>query len=242
MAWEAIPSSGYFVELTDARTTASGHVFCGRHSVPGAWCPNCDKPFLRFLTLDLSDPLIQLRPPGEHLSLLYCWTCPVAQEDFYYQCRIDGSISILSCGKGRPSTQFPYGDYPMFFPERNVRLVDIPRRTQELFCRANAAKLASTYSDVGGMPTFENAPTVPCHEALVLVGGMEPSHQIGGQPLLLDTYWPMRCPQCQRRMPFLASIGDQSGTQTGFTGNPFVQVLYHYCPSCRCVGAYQQTD
>jgi hypothetical protein len=242
MAWQAIPPSGYFVELTDTCTRTSGHVFCGRHSVPGAWCPNCDKPFLRFLRLDLSDPLIQLFRAGEYVSLVYCWTCPVAQEDLYYQCRIGGGISILSCGRGSPSSEFPYSDYPVSFPERNVRLVPIPHSTQELFCKANRGKLSGTYSDVGGMPVFENAPGVSCQDAVLRAAGMEPTHQIGGEPLLLDTYWPMRCPKCRRRMPFLASIGNESGTEGGFSGNPCVQVLYHYCRTCRCVGAYHQTD
>jgi hypothetical protein len=69
-----------------------------------------------------------------------------------------------------------------------------------------------------------------------------PEHQIGGEPFLLQPWIELSCVRCGRVMPFLASIGDDSGSERGFTGNAFVQTVFSLCMVCRTVGAYQQSD
>ncbi len=249
MAWRAVPAKGYFVELSETQPGEYRHIFCGQHSIRDAWCPNCDKPLLRFLTLDLADPQLELNGSEERLPLMNCWTCGIAQADFYYQLRADNGISVLSCGRGEHTSDFPYNHYPEHFPQRHVQLVPMPTCIQQGLVRLNAGKVSSTYSDAVGMPELDtdtvgrvgNAPPMD-HPDSESDGLTIPKHQVGGQPYLLDTYWRMRCPKCGNRMPFLASIGDYSGTTKGFADNSFVQLLYHYCRECRCVGCYQQTD
>jgi hypothetical protein len=195
---------------------------------------------LRFLLLDTADPRLELPAAGPPLPLLYCWTCGVAQSDLWYRVEDDGGVEFLQYGQGGQETDFPYSDYPVYFPQRYVRLRAIPGAIQGAILVKNSGKISTTYSEPGAIPEYE--PTGERPESEIDLTGQEPWHQIGGQPLFLDTYWRMKCPLCDGRMPFLAAIGDESGAEKGFTENPYVQVLYHVCPECWCVGAYHQTD
>ena len=90
---DALPSQAYFVHYDESKPLASyfcdvehddqlnvlhHHVFCGPNNIPGAWCPNCDKPLLNILDLDTSDPRLELGTAlPSSLPLLCCWTCNV---------------------------------------------------------------------------------------------------------------------------------------------------------------------
>lgn len=250
MAWTAVPANGYFLELCEKRMSQYQHAFCGEHQIPGAYCPNCRKPLLRFLTLDLSDPLLKTELPNGTLSLLYCWTCQIAQKPFYYRCMRDGDVLLISYGLGGCTSDFPYDGYPSHFPAKFARLISIDANTQRSIMHQNAGSVSSSYIESDEVAIFPEGEEIPeaiedhpegvPREARKLADA--PEHQVGGQPLLLDTYWRMRCPVCGDRMPFIASIGDASGAEKGFTDNPYVQVLYHLCLHCRAIGAYQRTD
>jgi hypothetical protein len=241
MAWQAVPSRGYFLKLTENQNWPYKHLFCGEHTIPGAWCVNCNRPLLRFLTLDLSDPVLELGLAGELLTLLYCWTCRLAQTRFYYRCLPGDAIEVVSAGRGGHTPDFPYNAYPTFFPGKFVRPVALTVAMQDRIVSENAGKAPCSGPNGGGIPSL----TETVRRDLPREKGrdrLEPRHQIGGQPFLLDTYRPVTCPICRCRMPFVVCISDESGAGIGFTGNPYVQVLYHLCRSCRCVGAYHQTD
>jgi hypothetical protein len=240
MGWQAIPRQGYLIEYSDS----GRHAFCGKNGIPGAVCPNCRKPLLRLISLDLADPALEPIGHEGHLPLLYCWTCNIAQTDFHYQCRNDGTIVILHSGYGGSTSTFPYPNYPDYFPGRNAYLRALSCDTEKLFAFLNCDKCVGAQQDDRNA-NGDVVMTGAVQHSLAELNAAEltpPKHQVGGQPRLMDSYRVMRCVRCNQRMHFLASIGDDTGSGTGFTNNPFVQVLFHYCRSCRCVGAYHETD
>jgi len=50
------------------------------------------------------------------------------------------------------------------------------------------------------------------------------------------------CEGCGQTMRLLASIGNANESELGFTGNEFVQMLFHFCDSCSIVTAENLTD
>lgn len=72
-----------------------------------------------------------------------------------------------------------------------------------------------------------------------------PSHQIGGEPWLVQTgwdCWQLSCPLCSHEMLFLASISNDALLPRGFADYDFLQIIYSYCPTCQVVGAVQGCD
>jgi len=209
------------------------HVMGGQHSISGADCPNCEKPLLRFLSLDTTDERLGLRGlDAPHLPLLYCWPCGISEEEFFYRVKKDGSVELVASGYGPPSDRYPYEGYPDHFPMRRVELRAIPDGDQELVRAINR----SSYS-----------PFSAAHEHL-----RSARHQIGGEAFL---WQPLRedltCPDCSLEMLFLATICDNAvgpdvrkgyREEVSFTKNLGVQVVYHYCRDCSVVGAYQMCD
>src|SRR6266571_7451534 len=219
----------YFVDFArDAAISAQyQHISCGPHRVPGADCPNCKRPLLRFLALDTRDPRLYL--PGTRfrlLSLLYCWRCPVAREIFSYRLLDAGEVTLLRYVQGPPEDDFPYEDYPDFFPQAPARLVQITGEAQEVLRQQNSGRRVQS-------ALAWNNPEL-----------LEPRHQYGGEPLLLqqDTEYRVECPVCGEPMPFLANIGADCLDPRGFVDDEFVQVLYHYCPGCQAVAAFNEAD
>lgn len=219
-----IPTQGYFIRFGEMDVTPQlAHAFCGKHSTEGAVCPNCEKPLLRYLSFDVKDSRLDLGGfPLEKLDLFYCWTCNISQSPFFYLCQRDGSIKLLQYGEGGQSVDFPYPNYPRFFPQREIWLEAIAPETQRTIILLNQNRGA----EVGDIPS-----------------GLDiPRHQVGGIPYLMQPVLDLRCPRCKARIPLFASLGDNTGGEQGFTGNEFVQVLFHLCPTCGIVGAYQQCD
>jgi hypothetical protein len=218
--WVAIPSKGYFVTPCAANECEYRHMVGGSHEISNAQCPNCRKPLLRLLSLDAKDPRLTLEHDGlDFIPLFLCWTCNVAQAPFYYRLAGNGSVEIVAFERGGIEADFPYEGYPVVFPERPCRLEDIPYSVQQAFEEANAGREIELGRDI-----------------------RRPRHQVGGQPLVLDSYSAMRCITCQKRMAFLAAVGNDSGTEQGFVGNPYVQMLFHYCRTCQVIGVYHRTD
>jgi len=160
----------------------------------------------------------------ESLGLFFCWTCNLAQHDLCYEVKPDGGIHLLHYGQGGAVTDFPYEDYPVFFPAKVVKLREASLEEQEIIAALNSRAL-SEWQVEAKFPALGR-----------------PRHQVGGEPYLLGNEMEMRCPLCGRAMPFFASVGDDTGTPRGFTENPYVQVMFHFCRSCQVVGAYQETD
>ena len=242
MALDAVQPQAYFVDYSEADRSqrdyfvdAAGdamisaeyrHYFCGAHEIAGAHCPNCHKPLLRFLSLDVSDVRLCLDDsPFCALPLLYCWRCPVSEEVFSYKLNADGSVVLLSHGEGKPAPDWPYEDYPDCFPGVPARLLRINEEAQRILRMLNKGEYEREW--------------IQRHPGL-----FEPRHQYGGEPLLmqLDTAYSIECPSCRSHMPFLASIGHDCLDPRGFVTEPSVQVVYHYCRRCQVVSTFNQCD
>ena len=228
MCIDSSPESGYFVEYdSPASSGRYRHQFCGEHDVAGAWCPNCNKPLLRFLALDTSDFRLSLsRVSLRMLSLFYCWTCTVSNGLFVYQIRSDTDVQILQYTKGSMQSDFPYEDYPVAFPEAACALVPITADEQSMLRDLNSGsddiyKIEDTRHDL-----------------------VMPRHQIGGEPLLLqeDSAESPQCPVCSSPMPFFAQIGDRCLDARGLVGYEYVQVMYYLCRGCCVLTAFNGAD
>jgi hypothetical protein len=233
--WRAF-SPGYRLELVDAGGEL-GHVFCGAHDIPGAECFGARHPLLRLLTLDTSDERLGLGGLGvPQVHLLYCWTCDFGSYD--YSLQADGSVTvhgeaewqIMAAKQGvnirevRRSLQepptFPYEGYPDHFPRRGVVLDALDRVAQ--------AAVIDAETGVGRIARGALGP---------------PPHQVGGFPALVQpSDLVPRCKQCNGETTFVAAIGDDSGTERGFTGNVLVQVLFFLCADCRRMSAFNICD
>lgn len=217
-------SGGYRL---DFRTDDSGrHRFCGSHDLTGGECPNCRLPLLLFLELNLSDPLLfpLQNWAADRLPLLFCWRCNLAQEPLFYKQMPDFSIQLLPHGAGGMEADFPYDDYPLFFPARTFELLSLPASTLSKIKRYNLGILSQITDS--------------------FLQYDAPIHQVGAEPLLVqrNPHYHLPCCQCEREMLFLGCIADHCFDPRGFTGNPYVQVLYHCCLPCAVVGCFQQTD
>jgi hypothetical protein len=241
------------------------HFFCGVNGIDGAICPNCKKPLLCFLTLDCSDPRIEV--PCPTVPFLYCWSCKIRDHSanvayradeasgrrtqnesraavclagvtddavlawgrlapFYYQILSDGSVSLLQYGHGVENEGPLYDGYPDFFPGAPARLLEITTEAQDAIKKINRQD-----------PSIEDFTyDFPAIEI--------PQHQVGGEPCLVqgDTDYRMLCLHCGQVMPLLGSIGNDCLDERGIMGDPYVQIIYHYCVDCGIVGAFNQAD
>lgn len=224
----ANPVQGYFVDYTHAKATEEfDHFFCGPHNVGGAWCPNCQKPLLRFLALDTRDKRLALQnTPSRILSLLFCWTCNIAQAVFFYHALRD-SVELLDYGQGGMEADFPYEKYPIFFPGAGAALTEISGEEQTLITRLNCR-----------FDSGEKASAI-CGERRDL---WSVRHQVGGEPFLIQGLLALICPDCATVMPLLASIANDCLDERSLAGDDGVQVLFHYCRKCCVVGVYQECD
>ena len=210
---------GYFVELLEDESAS--HELCGENHINGAECPNCRKPLLKIFSLDCQEIPIDF---FGKLHFFFCWTCNIAQNDFFYKNTSSDEIELLVYGQGGVVEDFPYKGYPIAFDAKNARLLTISDEDQDIIQRVNAEKI-------------EEYEVIQTHPEL-----MVPKHQVGGEPYLLNEYRAQQCPQCKKDMKFIASFGDSTGGPNGFTNNEYVQIVYQVCESCRVIGAYQMTD
>ena len=148
--FDPVPESGYgLVVVTDP--AACRHAFCGPHAIPGARCPNCDIPLMQMMSLDATDPRLQLASLGVHrVPLLFCWRCPLSR-GFQYRLLPSGGIELFSFCRGVSSPNFPYSGYPVAFPPASFELT--PRSTPP----------SDRAHQVGGHPLFlQGDPVATC--------------------------------------------------------------------------------
>lgn len=215
---------GYFITASES-DTSSAHSLCGAQSIRGAISPNSGLPLLLVASLDLTDPR-----PGitDHrlktLHLLYSWTCPISDGEFTYR-ETDSDVQVLKYTAGPPHEDFPYDKYPASFPRITAQLQQVDRHEQFIIRALNRRENDSILRE----EQFPHLAT--------------PRSQVGGEPRLMQWPLPQRtCPECGEAMPLLAAIGDVNGTSRGFTGNPFVQLIYFFCVPCGAVTTYNITD
>ena len=217
------PLQGYWVRR-GSENSQFMHILCGPNDINGAQCPNCEKPLLRLLSLDASDPRLETyKCPTQYLPLLFCWTCNIAQEYFFYRIAID-HIEIMHYGIGGVVTDFPYESYPKEFPQVMVHLEALSQEEQDIILRLNAGAL-----DSWSIPQKNVAFSVP-------------THQLGGEPLGYDGDFYPTCRTCGSRMRFFASIGNTIEETMKLTTDDYVQTLFFLCRKCWLICASQQAD
>ena len=204
---------GYFLNPT---STNSRHSLCGPHSLVGAVSPNTGLPLLLVATLDLSDPRVGISGAKVGLiHLLYSWTCGISDGELTYRESNQG-IELLEYTKGPRQSDFPYENYPVFFPRIEVELEALTAQEQMIINKIN-----SQQDDPISLE--DQFPRLAV-----------PRAQVGGEPRLMQ--WPLPeylCPICGGSMPLLAAVGDENGSARGFTGNEFVQMIFFSVPAAR---------
>lgn len=223
MKFNSTPKQGYKVVFRSSGSInkrAVRHLFCGRHKLAGAGCPNCHKPLLRLFALNTLDPQLGFNGlPYGTLSLLWCWTCNIAQKPFFYRQLDAEAVKILRYARGGATRSFPYADYPIAFRGRWCVLEPIDREVE--------SSIRAYYRRSGSLP-LESAM----------------GHQVGGVPFLWRDLkgCKLMCPVCRGDMPFLAVISDDAGKGTSICGNSALRHVFHLCHGCGVVGAYQDCD
>jgi len=217
---------GYVVRPAETGDKAEWrHFLFGPHSIAGVVSPNSGRPLLRLLQLDMADPRLGFHGnTGEVLPLLFSWSCEISQSSFIYRVTSNTAIELMIYRRGEAYDDFPYPGYPSHFPERTAVLIPIPAPAQDAIRSLNNGSL-----EAADLRAEQRGLCVP-------------RHQVGGEPFLVQPWQSLDCPSCNRPMPFLAFVGDDTGTPEGLTGNRFVQTCFSYCRPCRVVGARQQCD
>jgi hypothetical protein len=221
--WLAHPAQGYFLDYSQPDPQYS-HVFCGPNEDPHAMCPNCARPYLRYMLLDTSDPRLDLSDlPFRFLPLYYCWGCNGRM--LWYRLDDDGAMSERWFAPGTPVPDHPYPDYPTAFPAAPASLVPLSPEQQELLRLMNSGELVIHYQKP--------------FEFLV-----RPVHQVGGEPHFVErfTSYEVECPTCKEAMPFLFTAGNDNLDPRGFTENDYVQTVFHLCRDCSTVAVFTESD
>lgn len=228
IGYDTVFKPGYTLSFATAENRVGDHVFCGPHEVKLGSCPNCERQLLKLLSIDLRDRRMADLSSGDlaRIDLMYCWTCALSQDVFCYRLKSSNEIDILKFKKGRTEPEFPYPNYPEFFPAKPIALEVIKAEDEVIQAMINEGRLNE-------QEVISKRPEL-----------CRPRNQIGGVPYLVQKNpgQSLICPACNTDMPFLASIVDDAENGLIFTGNDYVQVLYCYCRDCRVVAAFQQCD
>jgi len=189
-------------------------LFCGKHDLDSLICPNCSVDLLHIATLDTNaDSLLTARAlPLRRLVLLFCWHCPVARM-FQYRAAEDG-VTILAFEGGNPERDFPYADYPVYFPGIRFSLVPV---------------IEPTLTELGDWNERTGTVEVPRHE-------------FGGQPRTWQPISAPICMLCNHPMDYLANFGDTNTDSRGFTNNIGAMMLFFMCRTCSVIHATHQVD
>jgi hypothetical protein len=220
---------GYFVKysLDWKNEPNSYHYFCGKHNITGAWCPNCSKNLLLFMSIDMSDSRLEgYRAKNTIIPLLYCWTCNISQSSLYYKLISNNKIMLLEYGESGNIVGFPYSSYPEYFPGAQMNLVPITNFEQDIIHKLNSGSI-NQHLDL----------------AMDLQYLAEPSHQIGGEPYLVQQELEiLNCCSCDTPMQFFAAVANNCTDRRGFVGNDYVQVIFYFCRNCDILCATQMCD
>jgi hypothetical protein len=226
------PEWGYSLNFTPSQDEVP-HDFCGENNIAGAFCPNCDRPLTRLLSLRANDPVLNLDPGRlAVVHLVYCWTCSIPFGEFCYRMEREGSIKILKLPPRQPKAEHglegPYDGYSGVFPHRQISLEFVSAEAQ--------LTLRQWWQSTDG-------------DTERLGDLAEPRHQVGGYPFI---YNPCRtkCPECDQDMPLFAAVcNDASGndpwktkSNETFVDNGGVQMIFHFCRKCSIVSAYSSCD
>ncbi len=248
-----------FIVRTGERSEFN-HVQGGACSHRGGHCTSCDRPLLKLWQIDCGDPRLVSVETGvrvfaglENLPLYYCWRC--GGEVAY---RIDGpaEITMLMNTGSDQGDDFPYSNYPLAFPESPLRLYcpeDVPTNVRACIERSREVfdKLPEDEREL--LSHFLQRPIRRAFDVWV--------QQFGGEPYLIQGPENNICPnpECELHrdgetmrilagpindppggLPMIESLADVAANNGHF--DEFVQVVFHFCPSCHSVHATNRRD
>ena len=233
------PREGYRLVM---REGDFGHHLGGETPVPGADCPNCQKPLMHAATLDTWDERLGIRAAFRYLPVLFCWRCEIVIGEFFYRVNSDESVEVLYGVRPKPELTFlqtvgslfgrkppepspdRYMQRPSFYPRRPFDLEPLNEIEREFAVAAN------------------RDPTWFPPEYRVR------RHQIGGEPYAgghFEDVHTLSCWSCQQPMPVLTALCDNPAGAAidaefqisgGFAGDPETLVLVRFCRACAVVG------
>lgn len=198
------------------------HSFCGPVAGSMAPCPNCRAPLLLYDQFDPRDRRLGLGELGvAKVSCVFCWRCALSQAPLHYRLSADGSVELLSFGRGAVEVDFPYPDYPRAFPRAALVLVAPAPRELDALEQIRAGAL---WHDLE-----------PDLRQLLV-----PRHRAG--PGLAPRDETLPCVLCAKPMDTIAVFGDANLDPRGFSGNDNVEVRFRACPRCATLAASQSSD
>ena len=201
----------------------------GTCGLAGAVSPNTGIPLIQHAKLTLGGKInLDDNWPLPEINFLYSWTCNIFEADFTYQYK-DGSIKILEYGHGGgPDDDFPYQNYPVFFPPIEFDLKQVTDYEQSVIDKLNSPGCGVDYK-------FKDEITKKLST---------PAHHFGGSPFLVDADNSSKiCVSCGNNMPLVATIGNQSfSNENGFFGNDYAQIVYFACKICLTVSALNRSS
>jgi hypothetical protein len=213
------------------------HTVGGMHHVVGAECPNCAKPLMLHLTLDMADQRVHIDSVNlAHLRLFYCSRCSLSWHPFCYTLVDDSSIIVQTVYRGETKWDDWYDDGGTDqFPERRFDLVPVPSGLQTLCNKLNRG-CALSIDETRAFATYTNAFASQDCGAYPIVDVFT---QIGGRSFLSQRLDDPICDICHRngkreRMRFLASMVNDAKNEIriSFQG---VQIVFFFCRKCRSV-------
>ncbi len=219
-----------------------GHSFGGSHSTQGAWCPNCDKPLMLHLTLDLRDLRLRFRDVNRtspRLQLFYCMRCALSWYDFSYQVIDQDSIRIIEAYRGPLQTDdwIEGGAGVDEFRSRPIALSPIPARLQQLWDRLNSLRRDEELT----REEFADLKALTAGYAFPVAASFTSDYyfvnQVGGRPLLCQGIDDPDCPKCGEghsrsdRMYFLACLYNDAQNRLR-VAYECTQVIFFLCPVC----------
>ena len=249
------PEQGYWVNYKNTADvpTEFEHTFCGPQDIAGARCPCCQRPLVRYLALDTRDARLHLQnSPFPTLPLMDCPRClvqggsPAHHGAFLYRVLRDGGVELapyVQEGWLR-SDDFPYEDYPSFFPEAQAVLQPLTPAEQEGVMRINHRgdweNLPPEVLDAMSEEELDELGSEDWWEEDFYESLWDIRHQIGGEPFHIQGLAVVNCPECGVQMPFLACIADDCLDARGIAGDETNARLFHYCRRCHVVGTYNR--
>jgi len=206
------------------------HYVGGELKGKGSECPNCSRPLVIYLSLDLTDERIKFPDSRvKRLPLVYCVDCELCCFDFVYRVDADG-LSVLEALKTKDRQGI--GITSSIRKKRiKVDLSATPLELERLAAKLNAkcdltkeekamfAKLINNFA----RPELGGYPIVDCY------------NQVGGRAFLMQRLEDPMCEYCPKsRMRFLASLYNErcSGIKTV---PEEMQIVYFACPTCAAI-------
>lgn len=204
-----LPAQAYFLQPCKEALPGSPKHHLGGGSRKPASCADCDRPLATLLTLDTTDPRLELH--GRGLSEINLCTC-VSCHETWYTFAPDGEIAPITTSNALSSPGGAELVPPDYCP---VRLHAVPDRIVEARTLAAEGRL----SEAGAwVKEFD---------------WQSPGNQVGGRPATIGGILPSpKCPLCGKAPRFVATIACAVCDDPRPAEVATAQVLFFLCIEC----------